>query len=86
MSIRAPSPRTTAPPLAAIPHSQASPARHHGSVRRAPPRPNPPSPFHRVRRSVAWCKRVELPIEKVFARTLQDKFPWAMGESMKFQF
>ena len=28
--------------------------------------------------SVAWCKRCELPIERVFAKTLRDKFNWAM--------
>lgn len=28
--------------------------------------------------SVAWCKRCEVPIEKVFAKTLRDKFNWAM--------
>jgi len=36
--------------------------------------------------SVAWCKRVECPIEKVFAATLQDKFPWAMGVASTFKF
>lgn len=28
--------------------------------------------------SVAWCKRCEVPIDKVFAKTLRDKFNWAM--------
>jgi DNA topoisomerase-1 len=28
--------------------------------------------------SVAWCKRCEVPIDKIFARTLRDKFNWAM--------
>ena len=27
--------------------------------------------------SVAWCKKVELPIERVFQSSLRDKFPWA---------
>ena len=36
--------------------------------------------------TVAWCKKVELPIEKVFAKTLQDKFPWAMGAPSTFSF
>jgi DNA topoisomerase I len=36
--------------------------------------------------SVAWCKRVELPIERVFPATLRDKFPWAMGASSSFKF
>jgi hypothetical protein len=29
---------------------------------------------------------VELPIEKVFPRTLRDKFPWAMGVPSEFKF
>ena len=29
--------------------------------------------------SVAWCKRCEGPIDKVFAKTLRDKFNWAMA-------
>lgn len=29
--------------------------------------------------SVAWCKRCEVPVEKVFAKTLRDKFNWAMA-------
>jgi len=28
--------------------------------------------------SVAWCKRCEVPIDKIFAKTLRDKFNWAM--------
>jgi hypothetical protein len=41
-----------------------------------------PSP----RITVAWCKRVECPIEKIFPKTLRDKFPWAMSvpETWKF--
>jgi DNA topoisomerase-1 len=29
-----------------------------------------------TRITVAWCKKVELPIEKVFPKTLTDKFNW----------
>ena len=29
--------------------------------------------------SVAWCKRCEVPIDKIFAKTLRDKFNWAMA-------
>ena len=29
--------------------------------------------------SVAWCKRCEVPIDKIFSRTLRDKFNWAMA-------
>mmetsp|Transcript_23800 Transcript_23800/g.53696 ORF Transcript_23800/g.53696 Transcript_23800/m.53696 type:complete len:164 (+) Transcript_23800:1715-2206(+) len=28
--------------------------------------------------SVAWCKRSEVPIDRVFPKTLRDKFVWAM--------
>lgn len=28
--------------------------------------------------SVAWCKRCEVPIERIFPRTLRDKFVWSM--------
>jgi DNA topoisomerase-1 len=36
--------------------------------------------------SVAWCKRCEVPIEKVFAKTLRDKFNWAMIASPTWKF
>ena len=36
--------------------------------------------------SVAWCKRVEVPIERVFAKTLRDKFVWAMGVPPTWRF
>ena len=36
--------------------------------------------------TAAWCKKVELPIEKVFQKTLLDKFPWAMKEASTFKF
>lgn len=29
--------------------------------------------------TVAWCKRNEIPIEKIFSKTLRDKFNWAMA-------
>jgi DNA topoisomerase I len=29
--------------------------------------------------SIAWCKQVECPIEKVFPTTLRKKFAWAMA-------
>merc|ERR1719263_2388016 len=28
--------------------------------------------------TVAWCKRCDLPIEKLFAKTLKEKFNWAL--------
>jgi DNA topoisomerase I len=36
--------------------------------------------------TAAWCKRVDLPIERVFAQTLRDKFPWAMVVPTTFRF
>jgi hypothetical protein len=35
---------------------------------------------------VAWCKRVECPIEKIFPKTLRDKFPWAMSVPLSWKF
>jgi DNA topoisomerase-1 len=34
--------------------------------------------------SVAFCKRYEVPIERIFATTLRDKFPWAMSVPSTF--
>ena len=36
--------------------------------------------------SVAWCKRCEVPIDKIFAKTLRDKFNWAMAVSPDWKF
>ena len=36
--------------------------------------------------SVAWCKRCEVPIDKIFARTLRDKFNWAMAVTPNWKF
>lgn len=36
--------------------------------------------------SVAWCKRVEVPIDKIFAKTLRDKFNWAMAVPPDWKF
>lgn len=36
--------------------------------------------------SVAWCKRCEVPIDKIFARTLRDKFNWAMAVPPTWKF
>lgn len=36
--------------------------------------------------SVAWCKRNEVPIEKIFSKTLRDKFNWAMAVEPDWQF
>jgi DNA topoisomerase I len=36
--------------------------------------------------SVAWCKRNEMPIEKIFSKTLRDKFNWAMAVEPQWEF
>lgn len=36
--------------------------------------------------SVAWAKRNEFPIEKIYSATQRDKFPWAMSEKEDFVF
>jgi len=28
--------------------------------------------------TVAWAKKVDCPIEKLFSKTIRQKFPWAM--------
>ncbi len=36
--------------------------------------------------SVAWCKRNDIPIEKIFSKTLRDKFNWAMAVIPDWEF
>ena len=36
--------------------------------------------------SVAFCKRNEVPIEKVFSKTMRDKFNWAMAVPPRWEF
>jgi DNA topoisomerase I len=36
--------------------------------------------------SVAWCKRNEVQIEKIFSKTLRDKFNWAMAVEPEWEF
>ncbi len=36
--------------------------------------------------SVAWCKRNEMPIEKIFAKTLREKFVWALSVPCDWKF
>lgn len=36
--------------------------------------------------SVAWCKKVDLAIERVFPRTVRSKFPWAMHFKSTYEF
>uniref|UniRef100_A0A1J3H778 DNA topoisomerase I n=1 Tax=Noccaea caerulescens TaxID=107243 RepID=A0A1J3H778_NOCCA len=36
--------------------------------------------------TVAWCKRHEVPIEKIFTKSLLEKFAWAMDAEPEFRF
>lgn len=36
--------------------------------------------------TVAWCKRIECPIEKIFPKVLLDKFNWAMSVESVWRF
>ncbi|KAF9106776.1 DNA topoisomerase 1 [Mortierella sp. GBA35] len=36
--------------------------------------------------SAAWCKKHEVPLEKVFTKTLRDKFKWAMTVDERWEF
>ncbi len=36
--------------------------------------------------SVAWCKRNEMPIEKIFAKTLREKFVWSLSVPPDWRF
>ncbi|RDX88305.1 DNA topoisomerase 1 beta, partial [Mucuna pruriens] len=36
--------------------------------------------------TVAWCKRHEVPIEKIFNKSLLAKFAWAMDVDPDFRF
>merc|ERR1719385_237431 len=36
--------------------------------------------------TVAWCKKMQVPIEKIFNKSLLDKFPWAMQATTEYIF
>lgn len=36
--------------------------------------------------TIAWCKRNEVPIERIFNKSLLSKFFWAMDVGMDFRF
>ena len=36
--------------------------------------------------SVAWCKKHDVPVEKIFTKTLRDKFKWALVVDSKWKF
>lgn len=42
--------------------------------------------YNDPRISVAWCKFNDVPIEKVFAKTLRGKFIWAMATDPNWKF
>ena len=42
--------------------------------------------YNDPRISVAWCKRNDVPIEKVFQKALRDKFIWAMATDHIWKF
>jgi DNA topoisomerase-1 len=36
--------------------------------------------------TAAWCKKHDVPIEKIFSKTLVTKFPWAMEVDTEWKF
>ena len=36
--------------------------------------------------TAAWCKRMNVPIEKVFTKALREKFPWALEVPKNWRF
>lgn len=42
--------------------------------------------YNDPRISVAWCKAIEVPIEKIFTSVLLEKFVWAMGTESAWKF
>ena len=36
--------------------------------------------------TIAWAKKKEVPIEKLFPKTLRDKFAWAMSCNSNWEF
>jgi len=36
--------------------------------------------------TASWAKKVGLPIEKLFSKSLRDKFPWAMDVAADWRF
>jgi DNA topoisomerase-1 len=36
--------------------------------------------------TISWCKRKDVPIEKVFNKTLRSKFAWAMDNNPEWNF
>jgi len=42
--------------------------------------------YNDPRITVKWCKQNEVPIEKVFSKTVRSKFPWAMYTDLDWKF
>jgi len=42
--------------------------------------------YNDPRISVTWCKTNDVPIEKVFPKTLRSKFIWAMSTDPSWKF
>lgn len=42
--------------------------------------------YNDPRISVAWCKKFEVPIEKIFTKVLLDKFAWSMDVLSEWEF
>lgn len=38
------------------------------------------------RLTAAWCKKFDVPIEKIFSKTLREKFPWALDVDADWKF
>ena len=36
--------------------------------------------------AVAWCKTHEVPVKKIFNKSLIEKFPWAVDVKADFKF
>ena len=63
------------------------PPRNHRYFSTPPPRAGTSKiNYMDPRITVAWCKAVECPIEKVFQDTLRKKFPWAMSVPSTWRF
>lgn len=36
--------------------------------------------------TVSWCKKNEVAIERIFTKSVREKFPWAMYASPDYKF
>jgi DNA topoisomerase-1 len=36
--------------------------------------------------SAAWCEKYDVPLDKIFTKTLRDKFKWAMTVDADWEF